>query len=385
MRVSFFRICLIAAFAGSVVAQAQTRSVAITIDDGPAVNELTDLERFQRIARGLRSALEAEKAPATIFINERQLNVQGQRDGRRHPGRMARRGLIWASRYSPQRQQGSGVAVRGRPGAGGVIGAHCSKGAAAKWSGSLSVPGFGTRQMHQAILDFLEQRHYRVAHVTVKDYSFAGVYTRLLRSGDAETAEKVKAAYLEQVDGGFEHAEKASQEVFGREIPQILLIHCNELNSVTLRESIARMRHRGYRFVTLDEATKDEAYQRPDTFTGPGGSWLQRSARPWENRSQPPAAMPEWITACPVRGDKACQGACREVSVCSRSACAHCPGPIIWYESKSPTRRWARPSRWSRTGRIARHSILLWLRRSRKYTGSTGCSPTTIPRANGAK
>src|SRR5215471_5906132 len=63
-------------------AQAQTRSVAVTIDDGPAVNEMTDLVRFERIARGLRTSLEAEKVPATIFINERQLNVQGQRDGR---------------------------------------------------------------------------------------------------------------------------------------------------------------------------------------------------------------------------------------------------------------------------------------------------------------
>jgi hypothetical protein len=105
------------------------------------------------------------------------------------------------------------------------------------------------------------------------------------------------------VDGGFEHAEKASQEVFGREIPQILLIHCNELNSVTLRESIARMRHRGYRFVTLDEATKDEAYQRPDTFTGPGGSWLQRSAKAMGKQiSSRPPAMPEWITALPRPG-----------------------------------------------------------------------------------
>ena len=61
---------------------AHPRSVAITIDDGPAVNEMKDLGNFQRIARGLLSSLEAEKVPATIFINERQINVQGQRDGR---------------------------------------------------------------------------------------------------------------------------------------------------------------------------------------------------------------------------------------------------------------------------------------------------------------
>src|SRR5258708_21194810 len=68
--------------AACFTAAAQQRSVAITIDDGPAVNEMKDLGNFQRIARGLLSALESERVPATIFINERQLNVQGQRDGR---------------------------------------------------------------------------------------------------------------------------------------------------------------------------------------------------------------------------------------------------------------------------------------------------------------
>ena len=76
-------------------------------------------------------------------------------------------------------------------------------------------------------------------------------------------------------------------ELFGREIPQILLIHCNELNSVTLRESIARMRKRGYTFITLDEAMQDPAYQRPDTFAGSGGSWLSRSATVMGKHSDP--------------------------------------------------------------------------------------------------
>ena len=108
-------------------------------------------------------------------------------------------------------------------------------------------------------MDFLELRKYRVAPVTVDyaDYSFAGAYTRELRRGNVETADKIRQAYLDQVDVGFAYAERASTEIFGREIAQILLIHCNELNAVSLRDSIARMRKRGYTFITLDEAMKD--------------------------------------------------------------------------------------------------------------------------------
>ena len=77
-----------------------------------------------------------------------------------------------------------------------------------------------TAETHQAIVDFLEQRKYRVAPVTVDyaDYSFAGAYVRELRRGNIEAAETIKQAYLDQVDVGFEYAERFSVELFGREI-----------------------------------------------------------------------------------------------------------------------------------------------------------------------
>ena len=138
-----------------------------------------------------------------------------------------------------------------------------------------------TAEAHQAIVDFLEKRNYRHAPVTVDyaDYTFAGAYTR----------EGCAAEMLRWLTGssrptstrstsGFAYAEKSSLELYGREIAQILLIHCNELNSVSLRDSITRMRKRGYTFISLEEAMKDEAYHRPDTFAGPGGSSLSRTA-----------------------------------------------------------------------------------------------------------
>ncbi|MBZ5623972.1 MAG: polysaccharide deacetylase family protein [Acidobacteriia bacterium] len=286
------------------------RSVAITLDDGPVVNELKDLANFQRIAGRLREALVAEKVPATIFINERQLNVQGQRDGRAevlaqwldagydlgnhtysHPS--LNKIPLW---------QFEDDLIRGEVVMRSLLE---ERGRKLVWFRYPFLDSGPDAQVHQAFVDFLEQRHYRVAHITVdyKDYSFAGVYLRLLRAGNTEVAEKVKQAYLDQVDRGFEHAEKASAEVFGYELPQILLIHCNELNSVTLRESIDRMRQRGYRFVTLEEATKDPAYLRPDTFAGDGGSWLERSARAMGKQiTAPQPRMPKWITDLPRAG-----------------------------------------------------------------------------------
>lgn len=309
------RIGLIAGSVAAIAALAQTpehpRSVAITIDDGPAVNELKDLGNFQRIARGLLSSLEAEKVPATIFINERQLNVQGQRDGR------AAVLAMWLDAgydlgnhtYShpslnkiPLREFEDDL-IRGEVVMRSLLE---ERGRKLVWFRYPFLESGTTAEVHQAFVDFLEERHYRVAHITVDyhDYSFAGVYLRLVRAGDAATAERVKQAYFEQLDAGFDHAEKASQEIFGYELPQILLIHCNELNAVTLRESLARMRKRGYTFVTLEEATKDPAYARPDTFAGSGGSWIERSARAMGKRitSRWRPDMPDWITKLPRPG-----------------------------------------------------------------------------------
>jgi peptidoglycan/xylan/chitin deacetylase (PgdA/CDA1 family) len=278
-----YRFLVVLAVLSRAMAQtpAPSRSVAITIDDGPAVNEMKDLGNFQRIARGLLSALEAERVPATIFINERQLNVQGQRDGRAAVLAMwldAGYDLANHTYSHPSANKASLRDFEDDIVRGDVIMRPLieERGRKMVWFRYPFLDSGTTPEVHQAIMDFLE------------------------RAGDAGTAERVKQAYLDQVDVGFEHAEKASQEILGYELPQILLIHCNELNSVTLRESIARMRKRGYAFVTLDDATKDPAYARADSFAGSGGSWLERTAKTMGKKiTAPSPRMPQWITDLP--------------------------------------------------------------------------------------
>lgn len=284
-------LALVAFSRGAAQGPAQERRVAITIDDGPVVGELKDLGRFQRISAGLMSSLQAENVPATIFINERQLNVQRQRDGR---AAIVTQWLdagydIGNHTYShPSLNEIPLWQFEDNVMKGEVIMRPLleERGRKLVWFRYPFLDSGTTAEVHQKFLDFLEQRHYRVAPITVdyKDYMFAGAYSRMLRGDKPEIADKIKQAYLEQVDNGFAAAERISRDLFGYELPQILLIHCSELNSVALRDSIALMRKRGYRFITLEEAMKDPAYARPDTFTGPGGSWLDALETPWASR-----------------------------------------------------------------------------------------------------
>lgn len=289
----------------SAQAPGNGRRIAITIDDGPVVDELKDLARFQRISAGLLSSLQAEKVPATIFINERELNVQGQRDGRAavlanwldagydlgnhtysHP----------SMNEIPLWQFEDNV-IKGE-----VILRQLleARGRKLVWFRYPFLDCGRTPEARRAFADFLEQHHYRVAPVTVdyKDYMFAGPYSRMLREGKTAAAEKIRQAYLGSIDVEFEQAERISRELFGYELPQILLIHCSEMNSVSLRDSIAIMRKRGYSFITLEEAMSDPAYSGPGKYNGDGGSWFDLTGdtigKPVTDDAE--GRVPKWVT-----------------------------------------------------------------------------------------
>jgi peptidoglycan/xylan/chitin deacetylase (PgdA/CDA1 family) len=279
------------------------RRIAITIDDAPVVGELKDLGRFQRITNGLIGTLQAEKVPATIFVNEAQLNVPGQRDARAAVLDQWLDAGFELGNHSYSHQSANQVpferfvddVIKGE-----VITRPLleRRGKALTWFRFPYLHAGKDEASHGRILAWLDSRGYRVAPITVDyaDYAFAGPFARALAAGDVDLATRIRQAYIAQVDLGFAHAEQASIDVFGREIAQILLIHCNELNAFALGETIATMRARGYRFITLEEAMADPAYARRDTFTGPGGSWLGRSAAALGKTITSTAPrVPEWI------------------------------------------------------------------------------------------
>lgn len=134
-----------------------------------------------------------------------------------------------------------------------------------------------------AVDDFLAKRGYRVAPVTVNssEWIFALAYRNALAKGaDADTLGKLRSEYIAYMLAVLIHYEKRSVDLFGFEVPQVLLLHANEINAATLPELVAAIRARGYRFVTLDDATSDPSYRHPDTYTGElGTSWINRWAK----------------------------------------------------------------------------------------------------------
>lgn len=134
-------------------------------------------------------------------------------------------------------------------------------------------------QIRQDLDTFLRSHNYVIAPntITYQDYTFSGAYDAALRKNDTQLAERIREAYLPYTLSRWEAAEKQSIALFGREIKQILMVHANRINADAFDEVAKAMQDRGYIFISIDEAMKDPAYARPDSFDGNVGvTWLSR-------------------------------------------------------------------------------------------------------------
>lgn len=143
-----------------------------------------------------------------------------------------------------------------------------------------------------ALESFLAREGYVAAPVTIDnaDYQYAALYT------DARYRDRVRREYVPYMESVTAFFEERSIEVAGREFPQILLLHANELNADLLPELLDMFTERGYTFVTLEQALADEAYRLPDDYAGRGGfSWIHRWSR---TKGMPPKGEPDppsWV------------------------------------------------------------------------------------------
>ena len=145
----------------------------------------------------------------------------------------------------------------------------------------------------------MQQLHHKVAPFTIEnsDYIFNKLYVNARKANDQALMQRVRKAYLDYNDGAFIFMEGLSRETFSREIPQILLIHSNDLHADCLDEMLRRLETRGYTFVTLDRALRPGVSDENNFIGSNGPSWLHR----WRFTLGLPSRMnaepdpPKWV------------------------------------------------------------------------------------------
>lgn len=278
---------LILIFISNIFAQKPQRFIAVTIDDLPVVVKNGNLKLRQEITRKLLGHIKKEKAPVIGFVNEAKLYeneklvdaevdlLKAWLDAGLELGNHTYSHL---SLHDNSLEKYEGEILKGE-----IVTKKLLEDRNRKirffrhpylWTG-LSM------ELKNDLGKFLTEHNYTIAPVTIdnSDWIFARAYDNAIEKKDEKLKKQISAAYVPYLDAKLDYWERQSVKIFGREIKQILLIHANSINADHLGDLLKAMEKRNYKFVSLEDALKDEAYRLPDNFVKRNGiSWLHRWA-----------------------------------------------------------------------------------------------------------
>jgi len=128
-----------------------------------------------------------------------------------------------------------------------------------------------TPEKRTAIRQFLSQNGYKVAAVTMSfgDYQWSEPYARCLEKGDNTAVQSLKDGYLAAADQTITYTRSLSNSLYGHDIPYVLLMHIGAATADMLPRLIALYRARGFEFVSLAEAEKNDFYRESIDLSSP--------------------------------------------------------------------------------------------------------------------
>lgn len=292
------------------------RAVAVTFDDLPVASALplSDADRETTTAR-LLTALNRRRVPAIGFVNEGKLT---ESDGSVVPRRveLLQRWLAdghqlgnhtWShiDLHKASLAEYEANILRGEVTTKALL---ARRGMVPRYFRHPYLHTAKTPAIRDSLDRFLAQHGYRVAPVTIdnSDWVFAAAYDRALASGNDTQAAQVREEYLGYMLDVVRFYEDQARTILGREPAQVLLVHANRLNADSFERLAEMLAERGYRFITLDEALEDRAYQSKDAYFGDGGiTWLHRwaiTAKMPGSTFQGEPEVPGWVQRLATQG-----------------------------------------------------------------------------------
>ena len=279
-------LVVVLGFVTSANAQTPTRTIAVTFDDLPYVrmSDAPYLPSARTATAKILSTLKKHKVPAVGFVNERQLEYGNDREARTALLRewVASGMMLGNHTYShPDFNQLTVAQFEEEIEKGDVVTRQLMQSRRPYqlyFRHPMTHTG-DTLEKKEAVEKFLAARGYKVTPHTIEnsDFIFNVPYAQAMEKGDTALMKRVRDEYLDFTFAATEFAEKISPQIFGREIPQLLLIHSNDINADCLDEILQRFEARGYKFVTLDKVMSDPAYETKDTYVNKyGPTWFIR-------------------------------------------------------------------------------------------------------------
>jgi peptidoglycan/xylan/chitin deacetylase (PgdA/CDA1 family) len=117
---------------------------------------------------------------------------------------------------------------------------------------------------------YLDDRDIVIAHATVivEDYLYNLSFEKLGEEPDSAKYASLRYEYISHVLEQVERCEALATEMLNRRCRHILLLRANRLNAEFLDDLLTALRDMGYKFVSLDDALKDELYSSEEAYLG---------------------------------------------------------------------------------------------------------------------
>jgi len=260
--------------------QTPTIRVAITFDDLPAHGPLLPHQTIVDVHRQILDTLAAHRVPSVYgFINGSP--AERISDGRRvlEQWRDAGHPLgnhTWA--HDDVGEVGAAAFVQGIDRNDVLLAELMGDDDSARRSRRVFRYPFLRQGRDRAMLDevraHLERNAYRLGEVTI-DFGDWAYNAPFVRCSAAAAPEAIQALRWNYVHRGVEFllwSEAAARAIYGRSIPHVLLLHTGTFDAVVLDEFLGAYEQEGVRWITLDEALADTAYQEdvrvPSRFGG---------------------------------------------------------------------------------------------------------------------
>lgn len=246
--------------AALAVSLAQAQTVAITIDDGPSTASTPRLNAQQR-NQAMLDALARHKVQAALFVTSGY-------------GAATPEGLPLLQAWSK---------------AGHVIGNHtvthpdlhkvdlaayqrevleCDRLISPlpgyrKWLRFTYLREGNTPEKRDGMRAFLREQGYRNAYVSLdtSDWRLNDELVKLLSANPNADLAPIRSAYLAHIRQRAEAYRALSQQLQGRDIAQLLLLHHNLINALWLDDVITQFKDMGWTIVSPDKALEDPVYQ----------------------------------------------------------------------------------------------------------------------------
>jgi peptidoglycan/xylan/chitin deacetylase (PgdA/CDA1 family) len=248
--------------------------MAITFDDLPAHGPLppggTRMEVISKIIAALR---EAHLPPVYGFVNEARVEEQPADAAVLQAWHAAGNPLAnhtWSHMNLNQHtlEEYEQEVVRDEP-----VLAAAMKDEDWRWFRFPYLAEGDTPEKKNGFRNFLRERGYKIASVTMSfgDYLWNEPYARCKAKGNTTGIEMLEYSYLDAADEDADYFRSMSHTLYQRDIPYVLLMHVGAFDAEMLPRLLQLYRDKGFEFITLPEAERDEFYRDATNLELPPG------------------------------------------------------------------------------------------------------------------